>query len=100
MTRPRGVTRRTMWHRRDSAASGSLVHSGLTGGPNMLIRRGTGFTSSEITDHRLYLDRRAFMAGAAALVLAPSGAGAAAPPAGQALQAQRNAGLSPSAPPP
>ena len=48
----------------------------------MLIKRGAGFRGSEITDHRLYLDRRAFMAGAAALVLAPSGAGAAAPPAG------------------
>ncbi len=65
----------------------------------MLIKRGGGFTSSEITDHRLYLGRRAFMAGAAALVLAPAGAPAAAPPAGQALTAQRNAALSVAEPP-
>ncbi|MEK7370843.1 MAG: protein-methionine-sulfoxide reductase catalytic subunit MsrP [candidate division NC10 bacterium] len=65
----------------------------------MLIKRGGGFTSSEITGHRLYLDRRAFMAGAAALVLVPGGAPAAAPPAGPALTAQRNAALSLSEPP-
>jgi len=65
----------------------------------MLIEHGGGFRRSEITDHRLYLDRRAFMAGAAALVLAPGGALAAPPPAGQVLKAQRNAALSLPEPP-
>ncbi|OGK80337.1 MAG: mononuclear molybdenum enzyme YedY [Candidatus Rokubacteria bacterium GWC2_70_16] len=64
----------------------------------MLIKRGGGFKASEITDPRLYLHRRAFMAGTAALVLAPGGT-MAAPPAGQALKASRNAALSVSEPP-
>jgi sulfoxide reductase catalytic subunit YedY len=54
------------------------------------------FRSSEITPERLYLDRRAFIAGAGALVLgagAPD-AEAATPPAGQALKAARNDQLS------
>jgi sulfoxide reductase catalytic subunit YedY len=56
----------------------------------MLIKRGGGFKASEITPYDIYLNRRAFMAGAAALMLAP-GIGEAAPPAaGQALQAARN----------
>jgi sulfoxide reductase catalytic subunit YedY len=55
------------------------------------------FTWSEVTDHRLYLNRRAFMAGAAALAL---GAGERAeatpkpPTPGAPLKAARNAGLS------
>jgi sulfoxide reductase catalytic subunit YedY len=51
------------------------------------------FKASEITDYRLYLNRREFMLGAASLVLAPSVAAAGAPagPAtGQALQAVKN----------
>ncbi|MBI2527495.1 MAG: protein-methionine-sulfoxide reductase catalytic subunit MsrP [Candidatus Rokubacteria bacterium] len=59
----------------------------------MLIRRAGRFKASEITPPQLYLQRRAFMVGAAALVLAPAGA-TAAPPAGQALKAPRNAALS------
>src|SRR5438094_10485169 len=35
--------------------------------------RGEDIPASEITAERLYLDRRAFIAGAAALALAPSG---------------------------
>jgi len=60
----------------------------------MLIRRGPDIKSSEITDHRVYLSRRAFMAGAAALALAPVRRAVAAPasqvPAGQPLKATRN----------
>ncbi|MGH7266677.1 MAG: protein-methionine-sulfoxide reductase catalytic subunit MsrP [Candidatus Rokuibacteriota bacterium] len=59
----------------------------------MLIRRAPMFRSSEITDPAVYLGRRAFMAGAAALVgsaLTPSVASAAAPPAGAPLEATRN----------
>jgi sulfoxide reductase catalytic subunit YedY len=57
----------------------------------MLIKRGGEIKSGEITDQALYLNRRAFMTGAAALTLAPAAAGAAAPPAGgQALAATRN----------
>ncbi len=59
----------------------------------MLIIRGPRFKSSEVTDPRVYLDRRAFMAGAAALPFLGRAAHAA-PPAGQALRAQRNAPLS------
>ena len=39
----------------------------------MLIRPAPRFRSSEITPERVYLDRRAFMAGAGALL--PDGAG-------------------------
>jgi sulfoxide reductase catalytic subunit YedY len=52
---------------------------------------------SEVTDHRLYLNRREFLLGAAAAGLLPSAAGAAAPagPAsGQALPATKNEKLS------
>jgi len=55
----------------------------------MLIKRGGDIKSGEITDQALYLNRRAFMVGAAALALAP-GAARAAAPAGQALPAPRN----------
>ncbi len=55
----------------------------------MLIKRGGDIKSGEITDQALYLNRRAFMVGAAALSLAP-GAARAAAPAGQALPATRN----------
>jgi sulfoxide reductase catalytic subunit YedY len=55
----------------------------------MLIKRGGGIKIGEITDQALYLNRRAFMVGAAALALAP-GAAPAAAPAGQALPAARN----------
>ena len=61
----------------------------------MLIRHAERFRSSQITPERLYLDRRAFMAGAGALVL---GAGLpeaeAATPPGQPLKATRNEGFS------
>jgi methionine sulfoxide reductase catalytic subunit len=55
----------------------------------MLIKRGGDITSGEITDEALYLNRRAFMTGAAALALAPTGA-LAATPAGTPLAATRN----------
>ena len=57
----------------------------------MLIRRAPRFRSSEITPERVYLDRRAFMAGAGALVLGAAMADAdAAQPQGQPLKAARN----------
>jgi sulfoxide reductase catalytic subunit YedY len=56
----------------------------------MLIRRAQEIKPSEITDYQLYLSRRSFMIGAAALALAPSVTAAAAPPAGQPLKAQKN----------
>ncbi|MEX2222927.1 MAG: protein-methionine-sulfoxide reductase catalytic subunit MsrP [Candidatus Rokuibacteriota bacterium] len=57
----------------------------------MLIKRGGDIKSGEITDRALYLNRRAFMAGAVALALAPGAARAAAPPAaGPPLPATRN----------
>ncbi len=58
----------------------------------MLIKRAPLFRASEITDYRLYLNRREFMLGAAALALVPAAAQAAqAPPAtGQPLTAKRN----------
>ncbi|HET9925939.1 MAG TPA: protein-methionine-sulfoxide reductase catalytic subunit MsrP [Methylomirabilota bacterium] len=55
----------------------------------MLIKQGGDIKGGEITDQALYLNRRAFMVGAAALALAP-GAARAAAPAGQALPATRN----------
>ena len=62
----------------------------------MLIRQAPRFTSSEITDPRLYLNRRAFMAGASALILAAGDAadGATPPPARTPLPAARNEALS------
>jgi sulfoxide reductase catalytic subunit YedY len=57
----------------------------------MLVKRGGDIKSGEITDRALYLNRRAFMTGAAAAVLAPGAARAAAPPAGgPPLAATRN----------
>src|SRR5512145_3434947 len=56
----------------------------------MLIRRAPMFRASEITDHSLYLRRREFIAGAAALALLPWGDAAAAQPTGQPLKAQPN----------
>jgi len=63
----------------------------------MLIRRAPMFKASEITDYRLYLNRREFIVGAAALALAPRAASAGAAtdaPAGKALQAAKNAKFS------
>jgi sulfoxide reductase catalytic subunit YedY len=59
----------------------------------MLIRKAPRFKASEITDQNLYLNRRAFMAGAAALALLPAAAACeagAATPSGQPLKATRN----------
>src|SRR3990172_7602673 len=58
----------------------------------MLIKRAPMFKASEITDPTLYVTRRNFMLGAAALTMWPSGVAiaAAAPSAGQALKASRN----------
>ena len=63
----------------------------------MLIRRAPDIKSSEITDEKLYLNRRSFLIGAAALALTPSGtvatpqpAAGGPPPAGQPLPAKRN----------
>jgi methionine sulfoxide reductase catalytic subunit len=58
----------------------------------MLIKRAPRFKASEITDRRLYLNRREFMAGAAALAIIPGAAGAATPesPALMELKATRN----------
>jgi len=55
----------------------------------MLIRRALEIKSSEITDYKLYLNRRSFLIGVTALALAPSRARAA-PPPGPPLQATRN----------
>jgi sulfoxide reductase catalytic subunit YedY len=56
----------------------------------MLIRRSPDIKSSEITPYEVYLNRRTFLKGTAALALAPSVAGAATLPARQALKAGRN----------
>ena len=56
----------------------------------MLITRAPMFKASQITDQKLYLNRREFIAGAAALAFWPRGAEAAAAPAGQPLKATRN----------
>ena len=55
----------------------------------MLVRHPTRLTSSDITDPTVYLTRRQWMVGAAALVLMPGEAAAGAAP-GQALKATRN----------
>src|SRR2546428_6412466 len=62
----------------------------------MLIRRAERFKASDVTDEKLYLNRRAFIAGGAAAVAlgAYDVADAAAPPAGAPLQAERNEALS------
>jgi len=56
----------------------------------MLIRRAPDIKSSEITPRQLYVNRRAFILGAAALVLSPPRLAAADSPAGQRLQAKRS----------
>ena len=56
----------------------------------MLIKRGGGIKEREVTPYDVYLNRRAFMLGAAALALAPGGGEAAAPTAGQPLKATPN----------
>ena len=59
----------------------------------MLIRRAPMFRSSEITDDRLYLNRRSFMTGVAALgaaALAPAAEAAGKAPTGAPLKATRN----------
>jgi len=60
----------------------------------MLIRRASDIKSSEITPLQLYLNRRSFLVGAAALALTPSGPAGAAPPAGQPLKGERNQAFS------
>jgi len=55
----------------------------------MLIRRAPRFTSNDITDRTVYLNRREWMVGAAALALMPGESEASAPP-GPALKATRN----------
>jgi len=69
----------------------------------MLIRRAPRFKSSEITDEKLYLRRREFISGAAAVALAPlalgvAGAGAKTA-AGAPLKATKNATFSSAEPP-
>ncbi|MBZ0159957.1 MAG: protein-methionine-sulfoxide reductase catalytic subunit MsrP [bacterium] len=56
----------------------------------MLIRHASDIASSEITDYQLYLNRRSFLIGMAALVLSPTRSAVAAPPAGAPLSAARN----------
>src|SRR5512138_485106 len=61
----------------------------------MLIKRAPMFKATEITDQRLYLKRREFITGAAALAFWPFGASdsnaaPASPPQGQPLKATRN----------
>jgi methionine sulfoxide reductase catalytic subunit len=56
----------------------------------MLVKRGETFKSSAITPEGLFLDRRAFIAGAAALLLAPADSRANTPTSGQALRATPN----------
>ena len=61
----------------------------------MLIRRAERFTSAEITDEKLYLRRREFIAGTAAVMLAGCQVDAAPTPAqGAPLPATRNDTLS------
>ncbi len=66
----------------------------------MLIKRAPMFKASEITDPKLYFNRREYMVGAAALALWPSGhpAAATAPPPGTPLKAGRNQAFSVSDP--
>ena len=56
----------------------------------MLIKRAPDIRSSEITDFQLYLDRRSFLIGVAAMALAPSGPATATVSAGEPLKAKRN----------
>ncbi|MGH7276996.1 MAG: protein-methionine-sulfoxide reductase catalytic subunit MsrP [Candidatus Rokuibacteriota bacterium] len=65
----------------------------------MLIRRAPRFTSNDITDETLYVNRREWIVGAAALVLMPGQSPAEAAPQGQPLKAARNEALSLKEPP-
>jgi len=56
----------------------------------MLIKRALDIKSSEITDFQLYLNRRSFLIGMAAMALAPSRLAGAAVPGGELLKAKRN----------
>src|SRR5574337_1220401 len=56
----------------------------------MLIKHAPDMTPSEITDYQLYLNRRSFLVGMAALALTPIGSAAAALPAGERLSASRS----------
>ena len=56
----------------------------------MLVKKGGGFKSSEITPYDVYLNRRAFIFGAAAALALGPGGEAAAQPAGQPLKATPN----------
>ena len=63
----------------------------------MLIRRAPRFTGSDITDPKLYVNRRELISGAAAALVMSPALGLAAPPASPALQplsATRNAAFS------
>ncbi len=64
----------------------------------MLIKHAPIFKSSDITDPKLYFNRREFMVGAAALALLPRRSEASAPPAGQPLKATKNQAFSVSDP--
>src|SRR4030095_8228835 len=64
----------------------------------MLIRRAPRFAAGEITDPKLYLSRRELMAGAGALALMPSRAGAP-PRKGHPPAGTRNAAFSLTEPP-
>jgi sulfoxide reductase catalytic subunit YedY len=57
----------------------------------MVIRRAPMFKESDVTDRRLYLRRREFFAGAAALALWPWSEAEAAQSSGQSLKAEPNA---------
>ena len=65
----------------------------------MLIRRAPRFTSNDVTDERLYLNRREWIVGAAAAAALLPGESAAAVPAGQPLPAARNDAFSLKEPP-
>jgi len=56
----------------------------------MLIKKGGGFKGGEITPEGVYVNRRAFLLGAAALAVRPRSAEAASPPASQPLRATPN----------
>ena len=56
----------------------------------MLVKKGGGFKGSEITPYDVYLNRRAFIFGAAAALALGPGGEAAAQPAGQPLKATPN----------
>ncbi len=60
----------------------------------MLIKPAPMFKASEITDPKLYFNRREFIAGAAVFALWPWASRAAAAPAGQPLKAARNEAFS------